>query len=106
MTGYVEHEYITDLEKLTGDNTIGILQMTANEVEGTIGELVDIGRLRRALLVFEDKYDADDAHISFVDDVAPESPGDAAPALLIREHEEASAGVVLACKLPPEEVKA
>lgn len=53
MAGYVDQEYVDSVDVLTNDNTIGLLDDTLGDVESE--GLFDIGRLRRALLAYEDE---------------------------------------------------
>jgi len=101
MAGYVEHDYVVDIEKITGDQTIGVLHLNADNVDAVGGNVFDVGRLRRALLVAEEDFNAEDVYLSFVEDAAPDA-AKSVPALLMRESPDAKSGVVLAGKLPPE----
>lgn len=53
MPGYVDQEYIDDVEQLTNDNTIGLLDDVLGDVESEA--CFDVGRLRRALLAYEEE---------------------------------------------------
>lgn len=94
MTGYVDHEYLDNVEQLTDDNTIGHV----NFVDGDLVDdvcVVDPRRLQELLLVAHDELALDgSAHLSTVDVDA----GFDAPAIVIRALEDADRGVMLAGK--------
>jgi len=98
VTGYVDEEEVhcvEDIESITGDKTVGRIYLLRSE-DPLAGDIrVHLGRLRRALLAFEEDFDDRFAYVT----IAETTEGDAEDTqtvLALHESPEAATGIGLA----------
>jgi len=92
---FIDHERLDDIEQVTDDNTIGLVTLSTDE-HGETAKF-DPHRLREALVVAEEELNLGrsmDLSLVDIDD------GHDIPALVIRNGETASRGVILAGRTP------
>ena len=98
MTGYVDEEEVhcvEDIESITGDNTVGRIYFSRSE-EPLAGDIrVHLGRLRRALLAFEEDFDDRYAYIT-VAETTGEDAEFTRTVLALHQSPEAATGIGLA----------
>ena len=98
MTGYVDEEEVhcvEDIESLTGDNTVGRIHLLRSE-DPLPGDIrVHLGRLRRALLAYEEDFDDRFAYVTIAE-TTEEDAEDTQTVLAFHESSEAATGIGLA----------
>lgn len=93
MTDLVDLDVVDDVEELTADNTIGRAVLAhGEEHEGDV--LVDLRRLRRMLLAFEDAHESRFAWLS-----TRESP-EGMPSITLQNEDPATDLIVLCGRTP------
>jgi hypothetical protein len=105
MTGYVELVDFTaedDIEALTPDNTIGELFTTQGEDDIQAVAKFHVGRLRRALLAYEEIMEQDAVYLSVIDH--PENDTEEPWFLLgLQSAPQAHRAIVLASMIPSDD---
>lgn len=92
MSGFVQKEYVDELvETVTGDHTVGIIDDVEGEIESE--GLFHLGRVRRALLAFEEEVGAQRVEKA---DFAVIEDDDGRPFLALQHGRNASQVVVVA----------
>jgi len=97
MSGFVEYEYVRDLDQVTPDNTIGVVEFYESGLDVLEAAATDTPqkfdprRLRRALLAADEEFDVESSLVmSLIENE------DGWPFLVLRPDEHAMRGIVLA----------